>query len=162
NLYANRQRAGFFGISLPHWHTVETVLIGDRGLLVASPAVLAAAVGLLLLRHRHRREVTICVLVTLCYLALEFCYFLPYGGVSPRHSSSARAPAWPSPSLSERDAHNRSHRQSSSTPNQRSSQPASRNRRARPRSPARARRRAHLNASGTRLRACDRWGAREA
>ena len=83
NIYTQRQHAGFFGISWPHWHTVETVLLGDRGLLVASPVVLVASVGLVLLARRHRWEAATCAMVTLCYLTLEFCYFLPYGGVSP-------------------------------------------------------------------------------
>ena len=83
NLYARRQHSGFFGISSPHWHTIQTVLVGDRGLLVASPVVLAAGGGLLLLARRYRWEAATCAAVTLCYLALEFSYFLPYGGVSP-------------------------------------------------------------------------------
>ena len=83
NRYAREQASGFFGISFPRSHSVELVLLGDRGLLVASPIVLAAAVGLVFLARCHRREAAVCAAVTVAYLLLEFGYFLPYGGVSP-------------------------------------------------------------------------------
>lgn len=83
NGYTNNQRAGFFGLSFPRWHAIETVLIGDRGLLIASPVLLAASVGLVLLARTHRWEAATCAVITVAYLALEFCYFLPYGGISP-------------------------------------------------------------------------------
>lgn len=83
NGFARAQAGGFFGISLPHWSAIWWVLVGDRGLLVASPVALLAAVGLVALGSRHRREAVVCGVISLAYLLLEFGYFLPYGGVSP-------------------------------------------------------------------------------
>jgi hypothetical protein len=83
NGYARAQASGFFGISLPDGHSVVQVLVGDRGLLVASPVLLAAAVGLVLLARAWPAEAIVCGAVTALYLTLEFGYFLPYGGVSP-------------------------------------------------------------------------------
>ena len=83
NGYAHAQAQGLFGISWPRWHSVELVLVGDRGLLIASPVLVLAAAGLPLFARRHRREAAVCAAVTVCFLLLEFGYFLPYGGVSP-------------------------------------------------------------------------------
>ena len=83
NGFARAQAGGFFGISPPHWSAVWRVLVGDRGLLVASPVAVVAAAGLVTLGSRQRREAIVCGVVSLAYLVLEFGYFLPYGGVSP-------------------------------------------------------------------------------
>ena len=83
NAFARRQASGFFGISLPHWHSVAQVLVGDRGLLIASPVLVVAAAGLVGLSRTHRREALVCAAVGSGFLLLEFGYFLPYGGVSP-------------------------------------------------------------------------------
>jgi hypothetical protein len=83
NGFARAQASGFFGISWPRWSAVTTVLVGDRGLLVVSPVVLAAAVGLVLMARRYPREALVCGAVTGVGLLLEFGYFLPDGGVSP-------------------------------------------------------------------------------
>jgi hypothetical protein len=83
NAFAHRQAAGFFGISLLRWHSVAQVLIGDRGLLIASPVLVLAAAGLVLLSRTHRREALVCAAVVSGFLLLEFGYFLPYGGISP-------------------------------------------------------------------------------
>jgi hypothetical protein len=83
NAFAHRQASGFFGISMPRWHSVAQVLIGDRGLLMASPVLVVAAAGLILLSRTHRRETLVCAAVGGGFLLLEFGYFLPYGGVSP-------------------------------------------------------------------------------
>jgi hypothetical protein len=81
--FARQQAAGFFGIAAPRLGAVDKVLLGDRGLLVASPVLVAATAGLVLLARSHRREALVCGAVTIAYLLLEFGYFLPYGGVSP-------------------------------------------------------------------------------
>jgi hypothetical protein len=83
NAFAQRQAAGFFGISLPRWHSVAQVLVGDRGLLVVSPVLVVAAAGLVLLSRTYKREAVACAAVGSAFLLLEFGYFLPYGGVSP-------------------------------------------------------------------------------
>lgn len=83
NAFAHRQAAGFFGISMPRWHSVSQVLIGDRGVLVASPVLVVTTAGLVLLSRTHRREALVCAAVGTGFLLIEFGYFLPYGGISP-------------------------------------------------------------------------------
>lgn len=83
NGFARAQASGFFGIALPHWHSVRQVLIGGRGVLVTSPVLVLAAIGLVLLARSNRRAAVTCGAVVAGYLFLEFGYFLPYGGVSP-------------------------------------------------------------------------------
>jgi hypothetical protein len=84
NGYTADQEAGFFGIHLPALHAIRIVLVGDRGLLVDSPVLAAAALGLLLLWRRDRRaEAALCAAVTLVFLAIEWGYFDPFGGDAP-------------------------------------------------------------------------------
>ena len=84
NEYATSQNAGFLGIHVPQLHAVRLVFLGDRGLLVTSPVVLAAAAGLALLwRRGFRAEAVTCTIVTAIFVLAECGYFLPYGGVSP-------------------------------------------------------------------------------
>jgi hypothetical protein len=59
-------------------------LIGPRGLLVVSPVLLAAAVGVVLLWRRGlRAEAATAGAIGVLYLLLNAGYFLPYGGFSP-------------------------------------------------------------------------------
>ena len=86
--YANTFHAdvhsGFLGIHLPSLHNTRLVFIGDRGLIVCSPVVIAAALGLVLLwRRSFRSEALTCGAVTAAFLIAECGYFLPYGGASP-------------------------------------------------------------------------------
>ncbi len=83
NAYAGEQASGFFGIHVPHLHGIDLVLLGDRGLLVASPIVVAAAAGLVLLARQHRREAITCGVVFALLLIANCGYFKPYGGISP-------------------------------------------------------------------------------
>lgn len=83
NKYAAEQSQGLFGISVPGWHSIMQVLVGDRGLLLVCPIALVALFGLGLLARRHRAEAATCVVIFLGFLGLSFGYFLPYGGVSP-------------------------------------------------------------------------------
>ena len=50
--FAEQQSGGFFGIHPPHWHALELVLLGNRGLLVDSPVLLLAPLGLRALWRR--------------------------------------------------------------------------------------------------------------
>ena len=72
------------GLRLPTAHGAWKVFLADRGLLVASPVVVAGALGLVLLwRSGHRAEAALAGAVT-AVLALVECGFAdPYGGVSP-------------------------------------------------------------------------------
>jgi hypothetical protein len=81
--FAANQAAGFFGIHGPSWHAIRLVFVGDRGLLVDSPCLAAAAGGLVLLWRCRRSEAVVCMIVVLAFLALNCGYFDPYGGDSP-------------------------------------------------------------------------------
>jgi hypothetical protein len=84
NPFAERQHHGFFGIGVPTLHGLREVLVGNRGLLVFSPVLLAAAVGLWLLwRRGDRAEALVCAAVSVLFVLLAAGYFLPYGGGSP-------------------------------------------------------------------------------
>jgi hypothetical protein len=83
NRFAAEQGSGLFGIRLPNIHGAYWVFAGDRGLLVTSPVLVAAAVGLLLLWRSYRAEVLVCALIALVFVAVNCGYFLPYGGTSP-------------------------------------------------------------------------------
>ncbi len=80
----DRQHHGFFGIGLPTLHGLSEVLFVDRGLLVFSPVLVAAAAGLVLMWRRGRRgEALVAVVVTVAFLLSDAGYFLPYGGGTP-------------------------------------------------------------------------------
>jgi hypothetical protein len=84
NPFAERQHHGFFGIGVPTFHGLREVLAGNRGLLVFSPVLLAAAVGLWLLwRRGERAEALLAGVVSVLFVLLSAGYFLPYGGGSP-------------------------------------------------------------------------------
>jgi hypothetical protein len=84
NRYAESQHHGFFGIGIPTLSGLRDVLVVDRGLLVWSPVVLAAAGGLVLMwRHGHRAEAALAGLVAVAFVLVDAAYFLPYGGGSP-------------------------------------------------------------------------------
>jgi hypothetical protein len=83
NTYASEQASGFFGIGIPHAHALWDVFIGNRGLLLTSPIVVAAAAGLVLLARTYLAEALLCAAVCLALLAVNLSYFLPYGGGSP-------------------------------------------------------------------------------
>jgi hypothetical protein len=81
--FAANQAAGFFGIHAPSWHAIRLVFVGDQGLLIDSPLLVAAAAGLVLLWRQRRAEAAVCTIVVLAFLALDCGYFDPYGGDSP-------------------------------------------------------------------------------
>jgi hypothetical protein len=83
NNYAGEQASGFFGIHVPNLHGVHLVFAGDRGLLVASPVVVAAGAGLVLLASRHRLEALTCAVIVTLFVLVNCGYFAPYGGGSP-------------------------------------------------------------------------------
>jgi hypothetical protein len=84
NRYAERQHGGFFGIGIPTLGGLRDVLVVDRGLLVFSPVLVAAAAGIWLMARRgHRAEAVVVAVVAALFLCVDAGYFLPYGGNSP-------------------------------------------------------------------------------
>jgi hypothetical protein len=84
NGFAEQQSQGVFGIGVPRLDSVVATLGPPRGLLLISPVLAAAAVGLVLLHRQGRRqEALLCAAVTAAYVAISFGYFIPYGGFSP-------------------------------------------------------------------------------
>jgi len=84
NQFADEQSRGLLGVGLPTVHGLHLVLVGNRGLLVVSPVLVAAAAGLWLLWRRGvRAEALVCAAVTVVFLLANLGYFLPYGGDSP-------------------------------------------------------------------------------
>jgi len=84
NAYNGPENSGLLGIHLPTLHATRHVFFGERGLLVASPVVTAAAFGLVLLWRRGlRAEALTCAAVTAAFAVAECGYFIPYGGGSP-------------------------------------------------------------------------------
>jgi hypothetical protein len=79
-----QSQAGLFGVRLPSLHGIEQVFVGNRGLLVDSPVLIAAAAGLVLLgRSGYRAEAVLCSAVTFAFLFLDAGYSTAYGGDSP-------------------------------------------------------------------------------
>lgn len=84
NVYADQISRGFLGLQVPTAHSLQLVLVGNRGLPVVAPVLLAAAAGLVLLWRRGRRaESAVCILVTVLFVLFDAGYFAPYGGDSP-------------------------------------------------------------------------------
>jgi hypothetical protein len=83
NKFATDQQTGFFGIHIPYAHAIGQVFLGDRGLLVASPVIVAAVAGTVLLARTYRREAIVCLAVFGVLVLVNCGYFLPYGGRSP-------------------------------------------------------------------------------
>ena len=80
NVFRYDQATGFFGIGLPHLRASYEVFAGNGGLLVASPVLVAAAWGLVLLSREYRPEAAVCAAVTVVFVIVNCGYFLPYGG----------------------------------------------------------------------------------
>jgi hypothetical protein len=79
---------GLLGVHAPNFHATRIVFIGDRGLLVATPVVVAAAAGLwMLFRRGLRAEALLCAAVAAAFIIGECGYGDPYGGTSagPRY-----------------------------------------------------------------------------
>jgi hypothetical protein len=79
---------GILGVNLPSAHGAYLVFVKDRGLLVSSPVLVAAAAGLVLLwRRGHRAEALLAALVAAAFVIGDCGYGDPYGGISagPRY-----------------------------------------------------------------------------
>jgi hypothetical protein len=75
---------GFFGITFPRPDAAVDLLIGGRGLLVLTPVLALAAIGLVLMHRRgHRAEALTIGGVALAYFLYDSAYWQPYGGGTP-------------------------------------------------------------------------------
>jgi hypothetical protein len=83
NYYASAQSQGFFGIHLPGLKGIFLVFAGNGGLLVISPVLALAALGLVRLGRTYRAEAIVAGSVTVAFGFIVSGYFLPYGGASP-------------------------------------------------------------------------------
>jgi hypothetical protein len=76
-----RQKAGFFGITMPKPKVFATLLFDSRGLLTISPVLIMAAIGTVLLYRRGKRAEALTVAgICLCYVGYNSGYYLPFGG----------------------------------------------------------------------------------
>jgi hypothetical protein len=75
----------WFGLGSLRLDHLAMTLVGERGLIVVSPVLVAGATGLVLLwrRQGRRRDAALAGLVVLAFLVLEAGFSLPYGGYSP-------------------------------------------------------------------------------
>lgn len=84
NQFTDEQRRGFFGVGIPSAHGFWLALCGERGLLVVSPVLAAAAVGLAVMARRGLApEAAVCLAAAVLFLIVDAGYFDPYGGSSP-------------------------------------------------------------------------------
>ncbi len=83
NMFSQEQGSGAFGIGVPSVFGFVQVFAGGEGLLVTSPVLVLAAIGLVRLARRRPAEAALCGVVTVAYVLADVGYFLPYGGASP-------------------------------------------------------------------------------
>jgi hypothetical protein len=75
---------GFFGITFPHLDAAVDLLLGGRGLLVLTPVLAVAVVGVVLMYRRgHRAEALTIAGVSAVYFLYDSAYWQPYGGGTP-------------------------------------------------------------------------------
>jgi hypothetical protein len=82
--FAKEQSQGLFGVGVPDVRELIRILFSWDGLVVQSPVIVLAAVGLVFLwRQGARAEVAVCGAVVVLFLALSAGYYDPMGGISP-------------------------------------------------------------------------------
>jgi hypothetical protein len=75
---------GFFGITSPRLDAAVDLLLGGRGLLVLTPVLVLAAIGVVLMHRRgHRAEALTIAGVSVAYFLYDSAYWQPYGGGTP-------------------------------------------------------------------------------
>jgi hypothetical protein len=84
NEYRAVHSTGLLGVHLPNLHSTWLVFAGSGGLLLTSPVLVMAAVGLVMVwRRGMRAEALVCASVSLVFIGAECGYGDPYGGYSP-------------------------------------------------------------------------------
>ena len=74
---------GFFGITVPRLDSATDLLFAGRGLIVLTPIVVMAVVGVFLMRRRHRAEANTILAIAAVYFIYNSGYWLPFGGGTP-------------------------------------------------------------------------------
>jgi hypothetical protein len=75
---------GFFGITAPRFDSAVDLLLAGRGLLVLTPIVVMAIVGVFLMRRRgFRAEANTILTIAAVYFIYNSGYWLPFGGGTP-------------------------------------------------------------------------------
>ncbi len=74
---------GFFGITAPRFDSATDLLFAGRGLLVLTPIMVMAVVGVFLMRRRHRAEANTILAIVAVYFIYNSGYWLPFGGGTP-------------------------------------------------------------------------------
>jgi hypothetical protein len=75
---------GFFGITAPRFESAVDLLIAGRGLLILTPIVAMAVLGVFLMRRDgHRAEANTILAVAAVYFLYNAGYWLPFGGGTP-------------------------------------------------------------------------------
>jgi hypothetical protein len=75
---------GFFGITAPRLDSAVDLLLAGRGLLVLTPIVVMAVVGVFLMRRRgFRAEANTILTIAAVYFVYNAGYWLPFGGGTP-------------------------------------------------------------------------------
>ena len=78
-------KTGFFGITLPRWSSLVTILVGPLGLLRLSVFLWFVPFGVwqAFRLARWRRECVLCLVIFLVFVLWNAGYYLPLGGNSP-------------------------------------------------------------------------------
>jgi hypothetical protein len=74
---------GFFGITVPRLDSAFDLLFAGRGLIVMTPIIVMAVIGVFLMRRKHRAEANTILAVGAVYFIYNSGYWLPYGGGTP-------------------------------------------------------------------------------
>src|SRR3954465_14763357 len=74
---------GFFGITSPRLDSAVSLLLAGRGLLVLTPIVIMAVIGVFMMRREHRAEANTILAVGAVYFIYNSGYWLPFGGGTP-------------------------------------------------------------------------------
>ena len=86
---------GFFGITAPRLDSATDLLFAGRGLLVLTPIIVMAVVGVFLMRRRHRAEANTILAIAAVYFIYNSGYWLPFGGGTPGPALPDPGPALP-------------------------------------------------------------------
>jgi hypothetical protein len=74
---------GFFGITAPRFHSALSLLLAGRGLLVLTPIIVMAVIGVFIMRRQHRAEANTILAIAAVYFIYNSGYWLPFGGGTP-------------------------------------------------------------------------------